>query len=224
MQPNGHTWMHWAHPMHWAGSMVACPSSSLPMAGQPMRTHLPQARQSSTTATPSLDRSTRRQGLRKTRTESLSADLVGPEREAQRLYIEPLAPLDGERVCSAYLLMQGDAVTGIALAAGHGRRAVVEYAERARSGIVDGAEHARDARMGKGAIADHSDDRSPVAHGNVREFESVRDGQGRAHVDRGMHGVQRSRCAERVAADITAHDCLHVAQHGEDEAMRAPRA
>ena len=84
-------------------------------------------------------------------------DLVGPERKTQRLYVEPLAPLDGKRVCSAHLLVQGNAVAGIALAAGHGRRTVVEYAERARPGIVDGAEHARDARMGKGAIADHTD-------------------------------------------------------------------
>ena len=69
-----------------------------------------------------------------------ATDIIDAERTTQRLDIESRGFLDGEGIRAPHLLMQGDPVAGIALAAGHGRGAIIEYAQRAHPGVVDGTE------------------------------------------------------------------------------------
>lgn len=151
-------------------------------------------------------------------------DLICAKCEAQRLDVEPLATLDGKRIGTTHLLVQGDAVARVALTTRHGRRTVVEYAQRAGPGIVDGAEHARDTRMREGAVADDADDGTLVARGNVGELETMGDRKRGTHVNRGMYGAQRRGRTKRVATNIATHDCLHIAQYREYEAMWAASA
>ncbi len=100
-------------------------------------------------------------------------NVLDAERFAQLDDIERLARGDIERVDAFGLLHERDTVAGVALAAGHGRRAVVEDAQRARAGVVDRSEQAGDARVGEGAVADDADDGALVSLGNAGELEAM---------------------------------------------------
>lgn len=75
--------------------------------------------------------------------------------------IDPQGVQDSHHVeFTAFAVLKGDPVEGIALLTGHSGRAVVQDANRADALVVNGVHQRRQAGMGEGGIADDADDRA----------------------------------------------------------------
>ena len=138
--------------------------------------------------------------------------------------------LDAERLQDAFhielargAVLERLAVERVALATGHGRRAVVEDADGARALVVNRRDKRRKARMRERGVADHSNDGTMLAT-RERKLEAVGHRHRCAHVNAGVHCGKRRQSAQRVAADVARHDGLAARELLEDEAMRAAGA
>ncbi len=114
------------------------------------------------------------------------------------------------------------AVEGVALAARHGGRAVVEDADGAGALVVHGRDQRRQARVRERGVADDGDD-GTVLGARKRELETVSHRHRGAHVDAGVHRRERRQRAERVAPDVAGDDGAQARELLEHESVRTAR-
>ena len=117
-----------------------------------------------------------------------------------------------------------DAGAGMRLRAGHGRGGVVQHAHGDVVAVVHGVHQARQPAGEERGVA-HERQRLLVRLGHG---EALRHRDARAHAQAGVHGVQRHRVAQRVAADVAAQHGGRLPQRAlhrvEAAAMGAARA
>ena len=110
--------------------------------------------------------------------------------------------------------------SGVFLMSGHGSDAVIQHDQLGRTLVIDHIDQAGDPGMEEGGIAQHAHDFFLFAG----LFHAVSDRKAAAHAETGIGPVEGREHAQRVAADVTGHDHIKLAQRIEQRSVGTARA
>ena len=119
--------------------------------------------------------------------------------------------------------MDAAPVHRVVLVPRHAGDGVVRNDYRAHGTVIHHVQKARHAAVAEGGISKHGN--ALLRHLNsARLFNAMRNTDGCAHANAGIHRAKRRQCAERIASDIGKHMQLQLVEHMEQRPVRAARA